>query len=164
MTETTRPLSVLVPLIRRELAELAQDAICPYPRIGKLLIEAQRRVRQEGYRGGFQAWLHTHFSLSKRTAYGYMQIARTGNALHTLHGVVNPRRYLDDQAEVNRLRDVAEAIIESGFRALSFKCHPDQPGGSTEAMARLNRVRFALQRQVKRWLGTADRPRRVERF
>ncbi|WP_336801752.1 J domain-containing protein [Kaistia sp. MMO-174] len=37
--------------------------------------------------------------------------------------------------------NIAKATIENAFRDLSKKRHPDMPGGSTEAMAELNRAR-----------------------
>ena len=37
------------------------------------------------------------------------------------------------------------SIIEIGYKVLTTKLHPDRAGGSSEAMARLNRVRALLR-------------------
>jgi hypothetical protein len=42
-------------------------------------------------------------------------------------------------------RELALQLIDIGYRALSTKLHPDKPGGSREAMARLNTVRDRLK-------------------
>jgi hypothetical protein len=55
--------------------------------------------------------------------------------------------------EIARMRELAHELITTGFRALAIKLHPDHPSGSLEAMARLNRVRDGLVRQVRSWLG-----------
>ena len=46
--------------------------------------------------------------------------------------------------EVKLHRDLAEELIDAGYRALATKLHPDR-GGSKDAMARLNRVRDDLK-------------------
>ena len=51
---------------------------------------------------------------------------------------------IPDSKEADLLRQLAVQIISLGYRALSFKLHPDR-GGSTEAMQRLNQVRTTLK-------------------
>jgi hypothetical protein len=46
--------------------------------------------------------------------------------------------------EVRICREIAEDLIDAGYRALATKLHPDR-GGSKDAMARLNRVRDELK-------------------
>lgn len=46
--------------------------------------------------------------------------------------------------EVRLHRELAEELIDLGYRALATKLHPDR-GGSKDAMARLNRVRDELK-------------------
>jgi hypothetical protein len=47
--------------------------------------------------------------------------------------------------EVKLHRDLAEELIDIGYRALATKLHPDVRGGSKLAMMRLNRVRDELK-------------------
>jgi len=51
-------------------------------------------------------------------------------------------------------RDVALQVIDVGYRRLATRVHPDH-GGSTETMARLNRMRAVLQTAAKRLKGGA---------
>ena len=43
--------------------------------------------------------------------------------------------------EYKLLRRLALEMIDIGYKALAAKLHPDKPGGSQEAMQRLNRAR-----------------------
>lgn len=47
--------------------------------------------------------------------------------------------------EVRLHREMALQLIDVGFKALATRLHPDHPGGSKEAMSRLNRVRQELK-------------------
>ena len=47
--------------------------------------------------------------------------------------------------EAKMVRNLALQLINIGYRALAAKLHPDKPGGSTEAMSRLNKVKALLQ-------------------
>ena len=55
--------------------------------------------------------------------------------------------------ERQRRRELAQRMIEQGYRALTLKHHPDQRGGSADSMVRLTAVRDALLLHLKRWLG-----------
>jgi hypothetical protein len=55
---------------------------------------------------------------------------------------VQERQTRDDEVKLHR--DLAEELIDIGYRALATKLHPDR-GGSKDAMARLNRVRDELK-------------------
>lgn len=55
---------------------------------------------------------------------------------------VQERQARDDEVKLHR--DLAEELIDIGYRALATKLHPDR-GGSKDAMARLNRVRDELK-------------------
>jgi hypothetical protein len=50
--------------------------------------------------------------------------------------------------EVDLHRELAEELIDLGYRALATKLHPDR-GGTKDAMARLNRVRDELKSIAK---------------
>lgn len=47
-------------------------------------------------------------------------------------------------AEIQLHRDLAEELVDLGYRALATKLHPDR-GGTKDAMVRLNRVRDELK-------------------
>lgn len=55
---------------------------------------------------------------------------------------VQQRQARDDEVKLHR--DLAEELIDAGYRALATKLHPDR-GGSKDAMVRLNRVRDELK-------------------
>jgi hypothetical protein len=55
---------------------------------------------------------------------------------------VQERQTRDDEVKLHR--DLAEELIDLGYRALATKLHPDR-GGTKDAMARLNRVRDELK-------------------
>jgi hypothetical protein len=48
------------------------------------------------------------------------------------------------EQEVRLHRELAEQLVDAGYRALATRFHPDR-GGSKDAMARLNRVRDELK-------------------
>lgn len=50
--------------------------------------------------------------------------------------------------EIQLHRDLAEEMIDVGYRALATRLHPDR-GGSKDAMSRLNRVRDELRQLAK---------------
>jgi hypothetical protein len=62
---------------------------------------------------------------------------------------LEPDLYAQEQQtradEVRLHREIALELIDVGFKALATRLHPDRPGGSKEAMARLNRVRNELK-------------------
>jgi len=45
---------------------------------------------------------------------------------------------------------VADELVNAGFKALARRHHPDLPGGSTEHMQEINLVTEWLRRQLKR--------------
>jgi hypothetical protein len=55
---------------------------------------------------------------------------------------VQERQARDDEVRLHR--ELAEELIDIGFRALATRLHPDR-GGSKDAMSRLNRVRDELK-------------------
>ena len=70
-------------------------------------------------------------------------------------GGVDARRLaqqrMQDEAKESRLQQhLAMQLIDIGYRALASKLHPDKPGGSREAMVRLDAVRVALKEATKR--------------
>ena len=56
------------------------------------------------------------------------------------------RQTRDDEVRLHR--EMAEELIDAGYRVLATRLHPDK-GGSTAAMKRLNRVREDLKSLAK---------------
>jgi hypothetical protein len=169
-SRVVRPLKVLVPLIRNDLAqgnEAAQRAGMPYYRAaGEKLIEAKAQLEH----GQFGRWVKRNFDISDRQARTYMAYAhvQNGGALpfsslrDFLRQTSKPRIPQSDEykgfseaeakqnAEVNARQGLTKKIIETGYRLLAAKFHPDK-GGSAEAMARLNNAREWARRELGLW-------------
>lgn len=64
---------------------------------------------------------------------------------------VQERQTRDDEIKLHR--ELAEELVDIGYRALATRLHPDR-GGSKDAMARLNRVRDDLKQiaQTRRFV------------
>lgn len=163
-----RPLPVLVPLIKRELHDGYEAGVEHYRRAGEMLIEAKEQVAQ----GEWLAWLDRNFELSRQQAGAYMKLAgldvnhrftslrqatRPGAASkatwtepvrETLQRVnyeaLRSERETRDK-EDRLIRQLAYQLIDIGYKVLATKLHPDKAGGSSEAMARLNKVRALLR-------------------
>ena len=66
-----------------------------------------------------------------------------------------------NKANVERLsdrkvdREIALQLVDEGYKALAVKFHPDKPGGTTEAMARLNKARVWLKGWARRLDGVS---------
>lgn len=169
-TQIARPLPVLVPLIQEEIAAGNSAGIEHYRQAGDLLLEAREQVAPFKW----TKWLSANFALSQRTAYDYMSLAErirdNPDILQTsatMFEIVNPgareKRKKQREAfhtkkpiaifdaarqarveETRLLRILAVELIDTGFKALATRLHPDH-GGSEIAMRRLNRVRRELK-------------------
>ena len=170
-TDIARPLKVLVPMIRDELAAGDEAGLEHYRRAGEMLNEAKGQVPK----GSWGRWLTKNFELSQNTAIRYMRLARLSDdqepALtsrgETLYSAIGERRgrsawdkvhQAADRVNVERLADERQAVadeiklhrelaiqlIDLGYRALATRLHPDR-GGSKDAMARLTTVRDELK-------------------
>lgn len=168
-----RPLKVLVPLIKTELAEADQAGLEHYRRAGEMLLEAKEQVTY----GSWSGWLSKNFELSRMTAQRYMRLARgvesgdikitpgvqsgslkaaigekparsAWNNVHQAADRVNVDRLAEERQardqEIKLHRELALQLIDLGYRALATRLHPDR-GGSREAMSRLNLVRDELK-------------------
>jgi hypothetical protein len=64
---------------------------------------------------------------------------------------VQERQARDDEVQLHR--NLAEELVDIGYRALATRLHPDR-GGSKDAMSRLNRVRDELKQiaQTRRFV------------
>jgi hypothetical protein len=172
-TQVSRPLKVLVPLIKDELVAGNDAGLEHYRRAGEMLVEAKEQVPY----GSWARWLTKNFELSQNQAIRYMRLARMvknddfkitpeGESLkkaigekeyrpraawdpvHKAADKVNVTRLADERQtrddEIKLHRELALKLIDLGYRALATKLHPDQ-GGSRDAMARLNAVRDQLK-------------------
>lgn len=59
---------------------------------------------------------------------------------------VQERQARDDEIQLHR--ELAEELVDIGYRALATRLHPDR-GGSKDAMTRLNRVRDELKQTAQ---------------
>ena len=159
-----RPLKVLVPLIKDDLAhgrDAAERAGLPYYQAaGEKMLEAKSQLKH----GEFQPWIKRNLGISYRQAWQYMKLAETTAgqkfgaanfsslrdfARQTRHPdaeiVTRRRDEVERQTEREARRVLAMDLINSGYKLLARELHPDK-GGSREAMARLNAVRSELRR------------------
>jgi hypothetical protein len=145
----------VVPLIRRELEQGTEH----YQAAGRLLLEAKAGLPH----GAFKPWIREQFAISYKQASRYMRLAAKGDMRVTFRDLeadpttrrqVQQRKKARTPAETAQMREMAHLLITTGFRTLAARFHPDHPGGSVDAMARLNRVREGLMRQVISWLGS----------
>jgi hypothetical protein len=92
-TQVARPLKVLVPLIKDDLAkgkEAAEQAGMPYYRAaGEKMLEAKSQVS-----GGFEEWVRRNFGISASHARTYMALART--TVEGKNGAAAPFENLED--------------------------------------------------------------------
>jgi hypothetical protein len=166
-----RPLKVLVPLIKTELAAGYEAGLEHYRRAGEMLNEAKDQVSH----GSWTRWLTRNFELSQTQARRYMRLARAvdgdGDFKTTPEGCFrsikdvigeHPARAASQidfaalrQADLKRVGehklklDLAAQLIDIGFKVLASKLHPDK-GGSPEAMTLLNEVRDELKHHAWR--------------
>jgi hypothetical protein len=71
--QVARPLKVLVPLIKEDLAA-AELAGMPYHRAaGEKMLEAKSQIPH----GQFGAWVNRHFQITQRAAQYYMSLVKT---------------------------------------------------------------------------------------
>jgi hypothetical protein len=68
-----------------------------------------------------------------------------GSILSGIDADLYAQKLQDRKKEIDLRRDLAEKLIEAGFRLLAKELHPDK-GGTSELMRRLNAVREALLR------------------
>jgi hypothetical protein len=149
-TTVARPLKVLVPLIKEDLADAEAAGLEHYRRAGELLLEAKEQVPY----GAWTRWLSTHFALSRKTAYRYMALAEScvvhGTTQHDAIGErqsVAARRRAGWRRQADDVGALAVQLIDLGYKLLAKRLHPDT-GGSTEDMMRLTHVRNVLRRSV----------------
>jgi len=59
------------------------------------------------------------------------------------------KQWKDEKRELKERAALARKIVDAGYRALAVVVHPDKPGGSKEAMAKLAAARKWLDEQIR---------------
>lgn len=174
-TQIARPISVLVPLIQEAVAEGNNAGLEHYCEAGELLLEARDQVADfkwtKWLRENFALsarTAYTYMGLAEQVR-ADPDILKTSSK--TMFEIVHPKEHqrrkarraafkldkpVDLFAAVRQARDeetrlhriLAIQLIDSGFKALATRLHPDH-GGSDMAMRRLNRVRRELTAVAK---------------
>ena len=170
-TSLTRPLKVLVPLIKEELDAGDTAGIEHYRKAGEMLLEAKEQVAH----GEWKGWVQRNFDRRLTTVRYYMRLAeevkKTPRRVFTsVRQAVRPdepshgpswqqpvreiasrvnvdalaKERQDREKEQRLLQTLSHQLIGIGYKVLASKLHPDK-GGSAEAMARLNKVRDILK-------------------
>jgi hypothetical protein len=68
---------------------------------------------------------------------------------HKLNVKALRREWDDERKEEREIAGLAKKIVDAGYRALAAVVHPDKPGGSKEAMAKLTAARKWLDGQIR---------------
>jgi hypothetical protein len=162
--QVTRPLRVLVPLIKEDLQEAERAGVPYYRAAGEKLIEAKGQLNH----GQWGSWLKRNFKRSIRQAQSYMALASDTQ----IRGAPRFSSIRDHERRTNRRptngnrqstaappsqesarelvanKELALKLVDAGYRALAQQFHPDRQGGSHDAMSRLNTVR----NRIKHWI------------
>jgi hypothetical protein len=170
-----RPLKVLAPLIKQEIEAGEQAGLEHYRAAGEMLLEAKAQLKHGEWRKWYErqqfAWSRS--TAQRYMVLAQVSSKNPLRVFSTLSEAAEPARkqYIAEPAyhqpvtrilggiNVEALRREAESkkkerelvrelglqLIKIGYRILAEKLHPDKPGGSTEAMTRLNRVKFMLE-------------------
>jgi hypothetical protein len=112
-SQITRPLKVLIPLIKDELQEGDAAGHDHYRRAGEMLIEAKDQVAH----GAWTQWLTKNFELSQRQAQVYMQWARHKAQMRSGDAHLESFSSLNDMTgATERQREQRNATQEKAFR------------------------------------------------
>lgn len=168
-----RPLRTLVPLIQGELTAGTRAGIEHYRRAGEMLLEAREQVARFKWGKWLsknfaldRSTAYEYMRLAERIADDPDLV---GDRRQTMHQITRPhvgaararwrpvveatkRVDVDEFAEARQARsdeiqlhrDLAQELVDIGYRALATRLHPDR-GGSKDAMRRLNCVRDELK-------------------
>jgi hypothetical protein len=171
--QVARPLKVLIPLIQGELQLGNSAGREHYTEAGRLLNEAKEQVAHGAWGRWLKKNCDlTHWTANQYMRWAREEddiVAAGHNSLRAMRGAterdreqrqskqqqafrrvlrevarddfVQERQTRDDEIKLHR--DLAEELVDIGYRALATRLHPDR-GGSKDAMTRLNRVREEL--------------------
>jgi hypothetical protein len=165
-----RPLKTLIPLIQSELQLGKEAGLEHYRAAGEMLIESRPQtgnfatwVKRNFDISKTTAYLYMSWAREPSDAVGqYGSIRDYAGATDRerktrdspqQRAFKKAMRGADDfkqdrqsrNNEIRLHRELAEQLIDTGYRAMATRLHPDVRGGSKDAMARLNRVRDELK-------------------
>jgi Protein of unknown function (DUF3102) len=172
--QIARPLKVLIPMIQGEIQMGNEAGYSHYVKAGELLIEAKDQIPYGSWgrwlsknfdlskttANVYMRMARSHLddpavevpstrqftgaTDRRREDYQSKQQKDFRRILRDLprDTFLQERQARDDEVKLHR--DLAEELIDIGYRALATRLHPDR-GGSKDAMARLNRVRDELK-------------------
>lgn len=177
-----RPLKVLIPMIQSELQQGNAAGREHYRVAGEMLIEAKDQIAHGGWGRWLKNNFDLHETTARKYMRWARQNETDGPDYKSIRHMTGQtdrererrqstqqqafQRILRDVArddfvqerqarddEIRLHRELAEELIDIGYRALATKLHPDL-GGSKDAMARLNRVRDELKQiaQTRRYI------------
>jgi hypothetical protein len=123
--QVSRPLKVLVPLIKDELDAGNSAGMAHYLKAGKMLNEARDLVTH----GHWQKWLKDNFHLSRNTANDYMRLARAAedpdfnrNGTITIDNALGREReprIIKSVTKANKLKSLFEGVDKVNVTRLS---------------------------------------------
>jgi hypothetical protein len=172
--QVARPLTVLVPLILEEIRR-GQEAAKPfYAHAGELLLEAKSQIKH----GDWEPWIRENLGIAPRTVREWMQYAKASpwNQNGATRAVFSKPPGLRETTRPNYQppgkpsakpkphahakdahakdtgtdqQELANRLVDAGYKVLAKELHPDKEGGSTEAMTRLNEVRSLLKEAIR---------------
>jgi hypothetical protein len=172
--QIARPLKVLVPLIQGELATANAAGLEHYRRAGEMLVEAKEQVTYGSWGRWLSKNFELSQVQARRymrLARAPEPYSDSSSIAHdrSLAGAIGEKpsqfrakyKELFEEAEkvdvprlaeerqmtedeVKRRREMAQTLIDLGYRAMATRLHPDR-GGSRDAMVRLNEVRDQLK-------------------
>jgi hypothetical protein len=169
-----RPLGVLAPLIRADIADGDRAGMEFYVKAGEKLIEAKESGQIK--HGQFEKWAEKVCNRKQQTFSVWMRAARkrlAGESFRTLSeskgdfrpagrasnwhkpvkhiaGDARKEVFNGEEDETKAEKQLATRLIDIGYKVLSVELHPDK-GGSRQAMTRLNVVRDNLKGCVDEW-------------
>lgn len=171
-----RPLSTLAPLIRKEIEAGDEAGIEHYRRAGEMLLEAKEQCEHGEWMDWIERNFHLGRSqVARYMKLAKADYPRRGNFKSIKEAIGEKEKEYRSvppawQAPVQRIaqrvdvaaliadeqshtkerkliHDLAEQLIDIGYKVLASQLHPDK-GGSPEAMARLNKVRQLLKESI----------------
>lgn len=171
--QVLRPLKTLATMIRGFLDagdRATRDSLESYRKAGEVLIEAKSRLERGEWRDWLRDNFNRSHSqanrymklaeeMAKGKSFRNIEDFRHSTTRHKKGGIPAAIRRImagidvdveglsskeiPDTEEQGLMRSLMKQIIDSGYRVLALKLHPDK-GGSDEAMRRLNNVRDLL--------------------
>lgn len=156
-----RPLKILVPLIKDELEAGDAAGERHYRLAGEMLLEARPQLSQTE----FWEWGERTFNRKPTQLKRYMglvtgpsrtltqpNVPKWYGGVRQIAGRVNLRVLAQDKQDRDEekriMQRLAVQLVDIGYKVLAAKLHPDKPGGSADAMRRLNEVRRILKEAI----------------